>query len=172
MDKQRESRKSVANAYFVLHVSQEAARELEAVQNEMSKLYNGVDRCLASPNTFHVTLVGAHAATKEDMTMLMTALESFDLEIAEKTSSLKGLGSWKTSGGLYCLFAELRDPEVVVGVACALSKHLIDRCGANIDGCFGSSASWVDVVTEDIFQPHCTIATVDPRTDGNVWQSG
>lgn len=188
MDKQRGSRAGVANAFFILRPHPDTSKELEAVQTEMKKLYTGIDSgCLMRPKTFHLTLVGAHVCCADDLELLRKSLESFSsFELQDDEAVLKGLGSWKTQGGMCCLFAELKIPESVVLLAVRLSEHLRAGCQASIDGCFGRG-SWIDVVEEKIYQvitslivtvlfileqPHVTLVSIDPRMDSDVWAAG
>lgn len=175
MDKQRATRTGLANAFFVAKLRDETVAELIQVQNELRKQYIGVEGCLSRPESFHVTLVGAHVSCNEDMEILMKALDSFSNDEQENSSEptlLRGLGSWKTAGGSYCLFGEVLHAQHIASLAVSLSRHLMAVCNAREDGCFGSSFSWVDVVTEELYQPHVTIAMIDPRIDGKVWESG
>jgi 2'-5' RNA ligase len=187
MDKQRAAHVGLANAFFVLYPELDAATELLTVQNELRKLYNGIDKCLCDPKTFHMTLVGSHVACLSDFEMLGKALSEFvfpsqaccsdedvlegqDLEGA-LSMRLQGLGAWTTVGGKNILFADLKNAKLAKRLAASLSKHLVSACKANeADGTFGDG-SWIDIVTEDLFQPHLTVAVIDPRESADVWRA-
>ena len=159
MDKQRAGRGGIANVFCIIPVRDAAVvEELRKVQHFCAELYPGFASCAADLETLHVTLVAAHACDAEAMARLTEAFGSFCFAAFELP--LRGLGSWTTAGGKHVLFAEAEGEECV-RLACALSRHLRERCDAAADGSFGAG-SWIDVVEEAVFQPHLSLATVDP----------
>jgi hypothetical protein len=164
MDKQRAERGgAISNVFCTLSLrdEEETVAELCKAQQCCVAQYDGFASCLADPATLHVTLVAAHAADGESLAQLREAFSSFSF--APFVLSLRGLGAWTTTGGRHVLFAEPSEgSDECVRLARALSHHLRSKCGAAPDGSFGAG-SWIDVLEEEgLFQPHLSIASVDP----------
>jgi 2'-5' RNA ligase len=164
MDRQRAGRVGLANFYFVVKVQDaDVLAELAKVQRECAALYDGFERCAASLDHLHVTLVAAHSPSAATAAQLRAALMSFVFTRFEL--SLRGLGSWTTAGGKHVLFAEVEEGDECAEFARALSQNVRESCKADEEGCFAERTAWVDVVQPETFQAHVSLATVDPAEE-------
>ncbi len=168
MDRQRAGHIGLANFYFVVKILDEGVlAELSKVREACSALYDGFERCAASLQHLHVTLVAAHTPTAATTAQLLHGLESF--VFSSFVLSLRGLGSWTTAGGKHVLFAEVDEgDDECIDLACKLSQHLRQVCGANEDGSFAEGTAWIDVVQPEMFQTHVSLATVDPAEESGI----